>query len=72
MKAHPATILDDAAASHVPVLVDVLENIGAHDYEFMSNANYDVLELPRVLWFPCSLPRGFLPERLSAVASSSM
>ena len=31
------------AASHVPVLVDVLENIGEHDYEFMSGANYDVL-----------------------------
>jgi hypothetical protein len=32
----PADVLGGAAASHIPVIVNVLEGIGDHRYEFMS------------------------------------
>jgi hypothetical protein len=50
------TILGDAAASHVPVLVDILDGIGEHNYDFMSGHNFGVvarqdwIEGQRIYW----------------------
>src|ERR1700694_70348 len=50
------TILGGAAASHVPVLVDVLDGIGEHNYDFMSGHNFGVvaredwIEGQRIYW----------------------
>jgi hypothetical protein len=52
----PADVLGKAAASHIPVLVKVLEGIGDHKYEFMSKEHFDVvcredwLEGQRIYW----------------------
>ena len=39
----PETILGESGTSHIPVLVEVLENIGDHDYKFMASNDFDVL-----------------------------
>lgn len=52
----PADVLGAAAASHIPVIVEVLEGIGEHRYEFMSAERFGViakedwLEGQRVYW----------------------
>jgi len=56
MKADPDAILGAFAASHLPILVDVLDGLGDHRYEFMSAENFDVIahqdwqEAQRVYW----------------------
>ena len=39
----PEAIFGESGASHIPLLVEVLENIGSHDYKFMANSDFDVL-----------------------------
>jgi hypothetical protein len=52
----PADVLGGAAASHIPVIVDMLEGIGDHRYEFMSAEQFDVIvkedwvEGQRIYW----------------------
>ena len=52
----PADIIGPAAASHIPVIVEIVEGIGDHRYEFMSAEQFSVLakedwlESQRVYW----------------------
>lgn len=52
----PADILGPAAASHIPIIADVLDGIGEHKYEFMSPGEFaivakdDWLEGQRIYW----------------------
>jgi hypothetical protein len=39
----PSHLLGDAAAFHIPILVDVLDDLGRYDYTFMSAPNYDAV-----------------------------
>jgi hypothetical protein len=52
----PADIFGPAAASHIPIIADVLDGIGDHKYEFMSPGEFgmvakdDWLEGQRIYW----------------------
>jgi hypothetical protein len=52
----PADIFGPAAASHIPIITDVLDGIGEHRYEFMSPEQFDIvakedwLEGQRIYW----------------------
>ncbi len=52
----PADVFGAAAASHIPIITEVLEGIGEHEYEFTSPERFGVvakedwLEGQRIYW----------------------
>ena len=39
----PADIFGPAAASHIPIMADVLDGIGEHKYQFMSPGEFGIV-----------------------------